>query len=419
MQPCVASRKGVHGVGPLRNIFCACGLGMSMNDALRRGEPLSVGMIMPDTGKQLAMFAMVIFSVAFAAGCHSLPIDVELSGVPSEPASFVIPEHLLHGFDAPGDNAIRDGDQILFGLRLRDDGKDKTWFMSLKVLADIAVRKGWALTRTHTWESDDRKFHFPTWSIPIALAIHDERGIKLNSTQILIPGGFLENGFLEACRASRVLAEEEENSIETMLQGLVTMRTLLKLIQDEPTLEDILWEVIDAPSILGIMMNFGVEAGVFCQFHRSEPRRIAIAGEAQAAERFPFTMTINGDSVFEAELTAVAPKSPMALSGGVWQILGHRPSNPKQTLEIRLLAAKRRGNSSRTEGSVELVPLETYVLGDTAEEEPKLSTMGFVFVPGGGFFHLSEVPMNGKAVMLTSGGKFRYAPGATILEVQK
>ena len=290
------------------------------------------------------------------AGCRTPALKLEIAESAPELVAFHPPEGMLTGFDAPGETAIRDGDQILLGVRLTDTKLEKTWFIHLTMLADMAMREGRALNYVGTWTITDsggrRTVRYPSWLVPARLKLLDAEGKELGSSVILLPARFLQRGFFAASRMGRALPAtkwrpETRTQYEQVLIGASTLLTLMQMIQDEKLLADILWQVVAYPSLLGIVMNLGVRVAVTPSFEVSKPTKVTIGDQVHEGERFPFAITANAEPAFLAELTAIAPSSPMTATGGMWRIIGHQAGRKTRQLEIRVLAARRgqhRGN---------------------------------------------------------------------------
>ena len=143
----------------------------------------------------------------------------------------------------------------------------------------------------------------------------------------------------------------------------------MQRLQEDPLLEDILWEVIEWPSLLGVLWSVGVRASLVPDFASARPAVVEIDGREHEAERVQVATEVNGEPAFFAEIVAVDPAWPLTATAGIWLIRGHAPSRPERTFELKLLAAQR---GPRSGAAAALLPNGTIVLfpGATTLEVP-------------------------------------------------
>jgi len=295
----------------------------------------------------VAMMRAFALSLLLASACQSTPEQPPLSDDLPEPAVFHPDEDLLRGFDEAFEPAIRVGDRMLFGVRLTDDAFERTWYLALRVLADVAVQGGRPMIYTSTAAlGGGTEIVTESWVVPVQVDLLDADGATSGSSRILLPGRLLETGLAHACRANRAVAAgtaSVEEMRHTNAQGLGALLAVMQAVQEEKLLADLLWEVVEPPSVLGVLLNAGVAAVVRADLASSKAGQLVLDGRTHEGERAPIAILVNGEPAMFAELVAVAPSSPFTMSGGILRISGQHPSRPSRRLEIQLVAA-RRGN---------------------------------------------------------------------------
>ena len=144
----------------------------------------------------------------------------------------------------------------------------------------------------------------------------------------------------------------------------------MQSVQKEEMLSEILWQVIDRPSLLGILTGGGLTAMLSAKFEDAVAGRTEIDGRPYLAERVPFKIEVSDEPAFFGELVAVDPQSPLSASAGIVHIVGRKPSRLSRQLEICVLSARRGGPlgpavRATPSGRFRFIPVHT-----TLEVEP-------------------------------------------------
>jgi hypothetical protein len=108
-------------------------------------------------------------------------------------------------------------------------------------------------------------------------------------------------------------------------------------------LREILWEIIDKPSLWSIIRHFGrVEAGI--SFHSkgvhqvpSEPWGLSESG---AVFQIPFTLDLNDEPALDCVMVVTEPRPPLLTSAGILGLSAHEPGAKNRRAVIRLVAAR-------------------------------------------------------------------------------
>lgn len=117
-------------------------------------------------------------------------------------------------------------------------------------------------------------------------------------------------------------------------------------------LREIIWEIIDKPSLWSIIRHFGrVEAGI--TFHSKGVRHISSEpwGMPGSVELYqiPFTLNLNDEPALDCVMIVTEPRPPLLTSAGIIGLTAHQPGTKDRRAVIRLLAAQPGGKSSRVD----------------------------------------------------------------------
>ena len=118
---------------------------------------------------------------------------------------------------------------------------------------------------------------------------------------------------------------------------------MLKVIRDSDVLFDVLLEVIDKPSVLSVIVNFGVRVSVRHRFDKAQALApVAVGGREFPVYELPVELQLNGVPALRSKLLVTEPRSPLNLSAGILGMDAFQPSDPSARVSIRVVAARRR-----------------------------------------------------------------------------
>jgi hypothetical protein len=113
------------------------------------------------------------------------------------------------------------------------------------------------------------------------------------------------------------------------------------VVQDDPVLSPLLWQVVDKPSLWSLVQNFGAHVLVQPQFR--EARRVPSPVPAAGARvhRVPMTLSVNDAEALQTELLVRPSVPPFALCGGIVAATAWHPRHRDRAFTMVLLAARR------------------------------------------------------------------------------
>lgn len=253
---------------------------------------------------------------------------------------------VLSGFDAPEpESPWRVGDQALFGLRLLTSGQEQDWLLHLRLAAPIGAERSirWPL------RVNGQERVYNSRPAPVELGVYDGAGRLLGSSSVLAPADFLATGFAAACDLVRVrqqampdavhgIAFYEGLDVEPLARATVSAMALLRVVEDDPVLAPLLWQVLERPSLWSVLGSFGAHLVVRPRFHAAVELPATSFGRPW---RVPLQLLVNDAPALLVDATVGPTSPPFGLVGGIVAAVARHPRDPGRTLMLRLLAARR------------------------------------------------------------------------------
>ncbi len=267
--------------------------------------------------------------------------------------------------DAPVEEAMRVGEQACFALELRDGTAHSQWLLRLEALS---AESGAAGQTTLTLNATDgRTFTLASGTALVALTAHgpfrgDGTGVPDDAPAAAsvanVPSAFLREGIDRACEVGlRSVATAASGSgssadpaapitdedLRAYCGGFATLFAFLQVVQRDPVLSELLWQVIEKPSALSVLLSgFSVSLGFTPHFDAIEVVREPLPGVA-VGYRLPVDLRLNGTPALRMELLVVRPHPPLQICGGIVALKARHPAEAARSLSVWLLSARRGG----------------------------------------------------------------------------
>jgi hypothetical protein len=302
--------------------------------------------------------ASVVF-FALLASCANAPI---VRGEPdTQPLAALDPEFfpgaraILEGM-APVDAEdpdLRVGDAALFALEFRRGSEIRRQLMLLEVVGlpsfDIEVEgKSFRARRisqfrvTQRREGEEPKVtELQLRDVLVRMRRFEADGEEIASVDAVL--------YEEALAAGWWPDTDPRSSEEEGRLSSVFALTLQNLVNDEPKLRELLFLVVDPPSLWSLATNLGARVVLHSRSIRSVEAEAA-DGEEDAERGDPVEdetrshvtdISVNGKAALFVDLQIVRPRGATMLSGGLVGAVARHPSDPERTAVVRLLATRR------------------------------------------------------------------------------
>ncbi|MGD8454143.1 MAG: hypothetical protein PVJ57_20205 [Phycisphaerae bacterium] len=305
---------------------------------------------------------------------------------------------ILEGVDPPGpDQQWTVGDREFFGVLLETG---ETWQIRYVLLtlktdvlppeARVIVRPAGAAPTTSGSSSDvvqvvhpygwndgaaQREFTAKTWDIKyklrfpqgtrivrhssravlVAVDVFDENAHWLETSYVMAPESRLRNGMFGVTatmtglyeRLGARLNEEMKEHPQDYIDVLVDHTSLLDTVF---VLSNTLWAchnlvplleaAVRKPSLLSVILHFGVRYSYSCAVERFGRVDTSWIGLDEPALCYPLRVDVNGARCIDCDLLVVEPRPPLQLAAGVVGLDAVQPEDPSHRLTVRLLAAR-------------------------------------------------------------------------------
>jgi hypothetical protein len=190
--------------------------------------------------------------------------------------------------------------------------------------------------------------------VRVGAEVYDRAGAQLGRDELVLSARQLERGLARACRGEQAQpATPASNApgelfapMPERIEATLALHTLLAVVRKSKLLYGVLYEVIDKPSLWSVITHFGVRVSTLDHFDQARPAAPFTLGSGAGAVEVPaweapLELRLNGAPALRSIVTVVDPVSPLILCTGVVALRAFRPSDPKVTFTLRLLAARR------------------------------------------------------------------------------
>lgn len=328
---------------------------------------------------------------AFAAQPPS-PAEAALAAIGSttEPCAALAAVARSHGIPLDGVDqftegaAVNPGDSVTALVTLVEKSCRTEWL--LYVSAD---RQGPSATNKPSkmvmHSTTGRKFEFESTRVPVSVrtlgpydASNQKRKLKPTdkTARVSLQQGYLALGLDNAAKAAmrlrksktkgglaygprpfgeKALARGREltNNIhltveeERALGGAgPALESYFTIVQQTEGLSDILFKLVDLPSMWSIARNRGVAANF--QFGNQEIRERQVAAGNPAVYEIPVALELNGQVALHITLVATRPQPPLLACAGIMGLVAMRPGANDTCLAVQLLSAKHAPTATNT-----------------------------------------------------------------------
>jgi hypothetical protein len=127
------------------------------------------------------------------------------------------------------------------------------------------------------------------------------------------------------------------------------LESYFTIVQQTEGLSDILFKLVDLPSMWSIARNRGVTANF--QFGNKEIRERQVEAGSPAIYEIPLALELNGRAALHITLVATRPQPPLLACAGIMGLVAARPGAKDTWLAVQLLSAKRASTATNSVAS--------------------------------------------------------------------
>jgi len=331
---------------------------------------------------------------AFPAQPATPPTPAEAAvaaiGSPTEPCPALAGIARSHGIPLAGVDSfsegavVNPGDSVTALVTLVEKSRRTEWLLYVNANDQAAANTN-KPSKMVMHSTTGRKFEFASTRVPVAVrtlgpydASDQKRKLKPmdKTAHVSLQQGYLALGLDNAAKAAMRLREsktrgglaygprpfgekalargrELTNIIhltaeeERALGGAgPALESYFTIVQQTEGLSDILFKLVDLPSIWSIARNKGVTANF--HFGSKEIRERQVAPGSPAAYEIPLSLELNGQVALHITLAATRPQPPLLACAGITGLVATRPGAKDTYLAVQLISAKRSPSATNT-----------------------------------------------------------------------
>lgn len=234
------------------------------------------------------------------------------------------------------------GDSVVFAMDVESPGSAYRRYLRVSVMPSEPVQTA-TVTITQTAESGAQvgKRRISSTLRPVQIELFDADGTALADS--VIPAaltGLIGRGMFASCKALAGLEAgdvEPEQRAELSLLGTPVVLAMCNMLQDDDTLYDLAFDLVDTSLVFTAVWNFGVSFSVLTDETSAEVVDLEpVTG--RPGYRFPVELLANDHPALRLVATVVEPVPPLGIGAGIVRVDGFRPTDARYRVRVRLVA---------------------------------------------------------------------------------
>ena len=303
-------------------------------------------------------------------------------GSTTEPCAALANVARLHGIPVEGfdpfsvGKTVNPGDSITALITLVEKSRRTQWLLYVNADQQPVVSTN-KPSRRVMYSSTGKKVEFQSARVPVTLrtlgpynASERKRKVKPKdkTAQVTLRDGYLGLGLDKAAKAVMRLREtktkggfafaphpfsEAEIAKARKLTNIVqltaeeeralagagpALESFFSIVQNTEGLSDILFKLVDLPSMWSIARNKGVVVNF--RFENEIKQRNVAAGKLAIYE-MPIALELNGQTALKFTMVATRPQPPLLASAGIMGLVAATPGAKDTYLAVQVISAKR------------------------------------------------------------------------------
>ena len=122
--------------------------------------------------------------------------------------------------------------------------------------------------------------------------------------------------------------------------SIPALLSYFEILQETPGLSDVVFKVVELPSIWSLLRHGGISAGIDFRSERIEPARSAVCPVSSPAYFLPMGLAINNRPALEVTLLVTEPEPPLLACGGIVGLVAENPKEPHTYVALRVISAR-------------------------------------------------------------------------------
>ena len=167
--------------------------------------------------------------------------------------------------------------------------------------------------------------------IGLQLRLLDEHGAELSKSTAVLYDELLQAGLWPACL--------DDAAADEGVMSAVLLLTLQRLGADDAVLHELLFTVVDKPSVFSVLAHFGISVVVSARKGTEGPA-LRLGDRDVDCRVLPVDLDVNGSRAMCVHILCEKPRSPGSVAAGIVGVVARHPTEPR-TAVARLLAMRR------------------------------------------------------------------------------
>jgi hypothetical protein len=288
---------------------------------------------------------VVLAACASPPASQRMPVDVAPFAA-LQAADFLGASAVLAAFAAPDDDPkMRVGDAALFGVELRREGSVDRLLVLLEIEDLIRETHGFTVTTTSApanggpdVAAEAARRTYRAHPVKVRLRRLDAAGKPSRASSATLYDEPMATGLWPFAQRD---APQRAVDMATAL-----LLTLQRLAENDAVLKDLLFRVVDAPSVWSVATRLGIHVALEWVTDQFPPQAVAVelpSALGPEARSALLAVKVNGDPALGVHVIMVKPAGASRVCGGIVGAVAQHPRHPERLAVVRLLATRRGG----------------------------------------------------------------------------
>jgi|GEM_PF-2997413 len=293
--------------------------------------------------------------LSILSGTLAIPLLLGACASPERPALEDCQAEVERGIGPgrDGPDLLHSGDRLLFEVRIAEGESSELHYLAFQVLGPAMegghpkhINMSATLTTKASASRPSR-----TRAIAVVTPVYrlrverfDSEGEPVAASEVEL-ADYVGRGqyecavLLEGVEEAPESDEELDRMLESAQIASSSLFSMMTIAQGDEILADLLWDVIEKPSLFSLAMRWGVDLHLTPKYEESAPWTDP-RGELDSLgplRRFPLEIDLNDEAALLLDVVVVPPRAPWTLTSGIVALEGRHPSRDVR-VDARLVA---------------------------------------------------------------------------------